>query len=125
MLSHADKMGQIVPYVKDDVSREAGQYVRYVGNMSEWLDETRFNEELCARVQRLRVERGWTQQQMATAIGVPFERYKKYEVRSPLPPYLIPRFAQQVDREPGYIVTGQEARRARGPRTLVRTGTDG
>ncbi|MBS87170.1 MAG: hypothetical protein CMN64_04635 [Sphingobium sp.] len=93
--------------------------------MTGWLDEGQFNDQLCARTQRLRIERDWTQQQMATAIGVPFERYKKYESRSPLPPYLIPRFAQVVDRSVGYILTGKEENAARGPRRLVRTGTDG
>lgn len=80
---------------------------------------------MCARIQRLRIERDWTQQQMATAIGVPFERYKKYETRSPMPAYLIPRFALHVSRSISYILTGKEEAAARGPRVLVRTGTDG
>lgn len=94
--------------------------------MAIWLDEAQFNDELCARVQRLRLEREWTQQQMAAAIGLPHERYKKYETRSPMPAYLIPRFAQIVDRSVGFILTGREENIARGPRRLVRsTGTDG
>lgn len=79
-----------------------------------------------ARVQRLRKERDWSQQQMATAIGVPFERYKKYETRSPLPAYLVPRFAMIVDRSVAYILTGKdEYAPAQRMRRLVRTGTDG
>lgn len=94
--------------------------------MSIWLDEAQFNDELCARVQRLRLEREWTQQQMAAAIGLPHERYKKYETRSPMPAYLIPRFAQIVDRSVAFVLTGREENFARGPRRLVRTtGTDG
>lgn len=93
--------------------------------MIEWIDEAEFNDQLCARIQRLRVERDWTQAQMATAIGVPFERYKKYESRSPIPHYLIPRFAQLVDYDVTYVMTGKPAHQARGPRKLVRTGTDG
>lgn len=93
--------------------------------MAEWLDEAQFNDRLCARIQRLRVERDWTQGQMATAIGVPLERYKKYENRSPMPGYLVPRFAQIVDRTIAYIITGRDEIAARGPRRLVRTGTDG
>lgn len=94
--------------------------------MSSWLDEAQFNDELCARVQRLRIEREWTQQQMAAAIGLPHERYKKYETRSPMPAYLLPRFAQMVDRSVTYIVTGKDENFVRKPRGLVRvTGTDG
>lgn len=93
--------------------------------MIEWLDEAEFNDRLCKRIARLRTERGWVQQQMADAIGVPLERYKKYETRTPLPHYLITRFAQQVDRDVAYILTGKAAENTRrGPRVLVRTGTD-
>lgn len=118
-------MGQSVPFVKDymspDFARRSCDYRR----MIEWLSPEEFNDKLCARVQRLRVERGWTQEQMATAIGVNFEAYKKYETRTPLPHYLIPRFALQVDRDVAYILTGKSAEPARrGPRSLVRTGTD-
>ena len=122
---HSALMGQIVPCVKDNVSHDLAMSIGHNRPMTGWLDEGQFNNQLCARTQRLRIERDWTQQQMATAIGVPFERYKKYESRSPLPPYLIPRFAQVVDRSVGYILTGKEENAARGPRRLVRTGTDG
>lgn len=119
-------MGQIVPYVKDNVSRDATNCFRHYGRMSTWLEEAEFNDQLCARVQRLRKERDWSQQQMATAIGVPFERYKKYETRSPLPAYLVPRFAMIVDRSVAYILTGKdEYAPAQRIRRLVRTGTHG
>lgn len=55
--------------------------------------ELAFNQEICARVQELRVAKGWKQEQMAVALGVPVERYRKYERRSPLPSYLMERFA--------------------------------
>jgi len=42
----------------------------------------------CARVKELRERRGWTAEQMATALGIPADRYRKYETRSPLPAYL-------------------------------------
>lgn len=119
-------MGHIVPPVKDYLSPSFQPRRWYHPGMAEWLSEAEFNEALCARIQRLRVERDWTQQQMATALGVPFERYKKYETRSPLPHYLMPRFAQLVDRDPSYILLGRsEVQSSRGPRRLVRTGTDG
>jgi len=120
-------MGQIVPLVKDNVSREIKSFMRHNRAMTLWLDEAEFNDRMCARTQRLRLEKDWTQPQMAAAIGVPFERYKKYETRSPMPAYLVPRFAQIVERSMSYILTGKDESDARRPRQLVRTrnGTDG
>jgi transcriptional regulator with XRE-family HTH domain len=71
--------------------------------------EAQFNEALCARTHRLRNERGWTAEQMATALGVPPDRYRKYEYRSPLPHYLIAQFAVIVGRDIEYILTGKAA----------------
>tara|TARA_Y100000310_G_scaffold338756_1_gene429353 strand:+ start:2364 stop:2864 length:501 start_codon:yes stop_codon:yes gene_type:complete len=123
---HDRTMGQFVPIVKDNVSRDASKISIHYGRMSVWPEEAAFNDELCARIQRLRVERDWSQQQMAAAIGVPHERYKKYETRSPMPCYLVPRFAQIVDRSIAYILTGKdEYASANRVRRLVRTGTDG
>ncbi|MFA7308308.1 MAG: helix-turn-helix transcriptional regulator [Hyphomicrobium sp.] len=69
-----------------------------------------FENALCARVKRLREEKEWTAEQMAIALGVPPERYRKYENRSPMPQYLIPRFALVVDRSVEYVLTGKEPR---------------
>jgi transcriptional regulator with XRE-family HTH domain len=71
--------------------------------------EAEFNENLCARIHRLRNERGWTAGQMATALGVPADRYRKYEYRSPLPHYLIEQFAVIVGRDVEYVLTGKIA----------------
>lgn len=49
--------------------------------------------KFCRRTAELRDARGWTQEDMATALGIPIERYKKYETRTPLPHDLISRFA--------------------------------
>jgi len=67
-----------------------------------------FENALCARVKRLREEREWTAEQMGVALGIPPERYRKYENRSPIPHYLIPRFSQIVDRTVEYVLTGKE-----------------
>ena len=71
-------------------------------------DEFLFTNELCARVKALREGKGWTAEQMATALGIPPERYRKYENRSPIPQYLIPRFALIVDRSVEFVLTGAE-----------------
>ena len=73
--------------------------------------EAAFNADLIARTRALREARGWTQSKMATYLGIPLDRYKKYESRSPLPQYLIPRFADFVGRDIEYVLTGQEPRR--------------
>ena len=70
-------------------------------------EELQFNEALCARVHRVRNDRGWTSEQMATALGIPSERYRKYEYRSPLPCYLIERFALINNMSIAYVLTGK------------------
>ena len=60
---------------------------------------TIWKRKFCERTAELRDARGWTQQQMADALAIPLERYKKYEKRSPLPQWLVARFALLVDRE--------------------------
>lgn len=100
-------IGQIVQHVKPTVSNDIGTAWRHTARMVGMSEEQLFNEALCARVHRLRNERGWTSAQMATALGVPADRYRKYEYRSPLPHYLIERFALIVGREIEYILTGK------------------
>jgi len=76
------------------------------------LTERAFNVEYCKRVRALREARGYSQEQMADTLGIPPDRYRKYEGRSPLPVYLVPRFALIVGRDVEYVVTGRAARRA-------------
>jgi transcriptional regulator with XRE-family HTH domain len=60
--------------------------------MAESNEERQFNEALIARTKAWREEKGWTAEQMAVALGIPADRYRKYETRSPLPAYLMQRF---------------------------------
>jgi DNA-binding XRE family transcriptional regulator len=113
-------MGQIVPTVKANLSPPDFPFRGYNTRMTTWPDEATFNEAFCARVKRLRIERGWTQAQMASALDLPFERYKKYETRSPLPHYLIERLALTVDRDPCYVLTGHEHNGGYRPRPIAR-----
>ena len=66
-----------------------------------------FNNAYCARVKSAREDKGWSAATMATALGIPAERYRKYENRSPLPPYLIERFCLVTGIEPHFLVTGK------------------
>jgi len=103
-----------------EIAGSRGQNVRMAYDR-----EAEFNDAYCARVRRLREERGWTQEQMATALGLPYDRYRKYEYRSPLPSYLIEQFAEIVGRDIEYALTGKSTARRRGPQAARRTGTRG
>jgi transcriptional regulator with XRE-family HTH domain len=59
-------------------------------------------------VKELRKARNWTQEQMANALGVTPSAYEKYEARTPMPSYLIPRFAQLVGFTIAYVMTGEQ-----------------
>lgn len=83
-------------------------------------EEALFNEALCARTHELRNERGWTAAQMATALGVPPDRYRKYEYRSPMPAYLMERFALIVGCDLDYLLTGKASSRAKAQETADR-----
>jgi DNA-binding XRE family transcriptional regulator len=79
--------------------------------MADSLDEERvFNEKYRARIKSLREAQRWSQAEMADLLGVPVDRYKKYETRSPLPLYLIVRFAALTNTTPDFILTGVPAR---------------
>lgn len=69
-----------------------------------------FNRALCERVQALRNRRGFTSEQMAIALGIPAERYRKYETRTPLPAWLWERFALIVGCDLEYLLTGRGAK---------------
>lgn len=112
---HFASVGQIVQYVKPTVSKELYVGQGQNGGMAN-LDELQFNNAYIARVRELREAKDWTAEQMAIALGVPPERYRKYESRSPLPPYLIERFALIVDRDVQYILTGRSFRQAQLPK---------
>lgn len=115
-------IGQFVQYVKDNVSHDWTGSPIYSGHMDIWSPEQEFNEALLARVHALRIERGYTTEQMAIALGIPPDRYRKYESRTPLPQYLIERFAIIVDRDVEYILTGKSSRPPRRPAPVARSG---
>lgn len=73
---------------------------------------TEYLAALTARIRKLREAKGWTQAEMATALGVPEERYRKYENRSALPIYLVEKLSLITGRSIHFIVTGKEMRLA-------------
>ena len=71
-----------------------------------------FNKALCSRIKTLRTTRtALTAEQMAKALGVEAEAYRKYEYRSPLPHYLLEPFAYIVGCDVEYLITGKSAKR--------------
>lgn len=70
-------------------------------------DEAEFNESLLARVKQLRKAHGVTAEDMAHALDIPAERYRKYESRTPLPAYLWQKFCIIVGCDLEYLLTGR------------------
>ena len=65
--------------------------------------ELDFNSGFVRRVKEAREAMGWTQAFMAHSLGIPFERYKKYEQRSPLPHYLVAKFCELTGSDIHYL----------------------
>lgn len=65
-----------------------------------------FRTRLIATRKRL----DWTQLQMATALNIELENYKKYERRSKFPLHLIEHLALVTHSEIDYIVTGRNVK---------------
>jgi transcriptional regulator with XRE-family HTH domain len=66
-----------------------------------------------ARTKQLREESKRTQEQVATALGIPLESYRKYETRSAIRIHLIDRFIAIVDGDLQYLMSGRRTKRAK------------
>jgi hypothetical protein len=69
--------------------------------------ELDFNSSFVRRVKEAREAMGWTQAVMADSLGIPLERYKKYEHRSLLPHYLVAKFCELTGCDIYYLMTGE------------------
>lgn len=78
--------------------------------MRELMTPTEFEELFVARTKALRELSGMTGPQMATALEIPYERYKKYETRSPLPHDLVERFALITRVPVDFVMTGRRTK---------------
>lgn len=61
--------------------------------------EFTFLENFRQRTKELRMNRGFTQKEVADFLGIEVETYKKYENRGILPQFLMPRFCRLVGCE--------------------------
>lgn len=59
------------------------------------MSTSEFHREFIRRTRRYRLHAGFDDmKEFATFMGVSYARYAKYETRSPLPHYLIPKFCK-------------------------------
>lgn len=100
-------IGQIVQSVKDNLPHDPRRWRRYNLSVSNLMTPAEYEALFIARVKALREGKGMTAAQMATALGIPAERYRKYESRSPLPHDLIERFALIVGVSVEFLMTGR------------------
>lgn len=72
------------------------------------IDEDEFIAQFQERLKRARVERNMTQKELATALGLPKNTYKKYEARpgSSFPLYLLPRLSVLLGRPLEFWIYG-------------------
>lgn len=79
-------------------------------SMSE-SDEFIFNNAYCERVKRFRGETNMSAEEMAKLLGIPPDRYRKYETRSPMPVYLVPDFCRIVGCDLEHLILGKPRER--------------
>ena len=78
--------------------------------MNETNEELIYRDAFLDRTAQARRSKDWTQERMAAMLAVPLDRYRKYEQRSPLPHYLIPRFCALLGVEIEWLLTGGNAK---------------
>lgn len=66
-----------------------------------------YYEQFRDRLKAIRLDLGFSQEQMAIALGVSLAVYQKYEIRSKFPPHLLEKLAIISRRDIGFVVTGR------------------
>ena len=99
--------GQIVPLVKSYLPRADFLPMGHKRPMREIMTPAEYEEMFIARTKALRALAGMNAKEMATALDVPYERYKKYESRTPLPHELLERFALIARVTVDFLITGR------------------
>lgn len=72
--------------------------------------EREYYEGFAARLKAARLALGYTQAQMATALGLEYENFKKYELRGRYPLHGLERLALVTQRPVEFWVTGKNVR---------------
>lgn len=76
-------------------------------SMRDVMTPEEFEAMFIERTKALREHRGMTSADMATALGIPVDRYRKYESRTTMPHELLERFALIVGVTLEFLVTGR------------------
>lgn len=78
---------------------------RTIRPMGRGVTPTRFKTEFAERLKAARIAAGYsTQQEFAAALGVPIERYKKWESgRTPMPHQYIPAACELTGQDANYF----------------------
>lgn len=97
----------------DNYSRQGGRMIPVTGKpaprtmcpMGRGVAPTRFKSEFAERLKAARIAAGYaTQQEFALALGVPIERYKKWESgRTPMPHQYIPAACELTGQDANYF----------------------
>ncbi|MGV2110125.1 hypothetical protein ACQZ46_02480 [Agrobacterium salinitolerans] len=87
-------------------------------------EEFLFNNDYCGRVKLFRAETNMTAEQMANLLDIPPDRYRKYENRSPMPVYLIPKFCQIVGCDLEHLILGKPRERMKPIIVARKNGAD-
>ena len=98
-------MGQPVPNVKDNVSRDI--LSRYLHDNVMAVSLKQYKEAFCARLRGARKAAGYTQVEMADLLDITRDNYAKYERRSLLRVDLIPEFSRITGHDTWFLLTGQ------------------
>lgn len=79
------------------------------------MSEADYEQQVIDRTRFARECSGLTQAAVAKALGVPADRYRKWESQSPMPNRYIPRFAIVVRAERDWVLWGE----GQPPKTLA------
>lgn len=100
-------LGQLVLKRKAILSCDCGPSVGENAPMTDRMSETEEKLAFIRRVKNARMARFPTQNPMLTILGVEQGTYKQYEVRTPLPHRLIPKFCAACGISVDWLLTGE------------------
>jgi DNA-binding XRE family transcriptional regulator len=106
---------QFVLFGKANVSHDCGRQFGLNLRMETAPAATDYRDHYCARTRLARIAAGYSQEQMATQLGMEQSKYTKYEGRSLLPQRYIEIFCLATRIEERWLITGK----GRGPATLT------